>query len=75
LSLYEADCGDPDLPVNVSTNVYNSTLEGTELFYHCNPGLVPEGQIRAVCTANGSWIPSPADLVCTKPPPGNHMVC
>ena len=33
------------------------------MFYRCNPGLVPEGTMRAVCTRNG-WSPNPMDLRC-----------
>jgi len=41
---------------------YTST-EGSVVFYSCDPGLVPEGRMRAVCTENG-WSPKPADLNC-----------
>ena len=35
------------------------------MFYRCDPGLAPEGRMRAVCTRNG-WNPNPADLCCTQ---------
>ena len=34
------------------------------MFYSCDPGLVPEGRMRAVCTGNG-WSPNPAGVSCT----------
>ena len=33
--------------------------------YSCDPGLVPEGRMRATCTRNG-WSPNPADLNCSE---------
>ena len=42
---------------------YTDTTEGSEVFYSCDPGLVPEGRMRAVCTRNG-WSPNCADLRC-----------
>ena len=35
------------------------------VFYSCDPGLVPEGRMRAVCTENG-WSSNPADLNCSS---------
>ena len=40
------------------------TVKGSEVFYSCDPGLVPEGRMKAVCTRNG-WSPNPAELCCT----------
>ena len=58
------DCGPPVAPRNGSLESYNDTTEGSEVFYSCNQGLVPEGRMRANCTRNG-WSPNLADLVCT----------
>ena len=58
------NCGLPVAPQNGSLESYTSTINGSEVFYSCNPGLVPEGRMRAVCTENG-WSPNPADLRCT----------
>ena len=51
-------------PRNGSLESYTSTTRGLKVFYSCDPGLVPEGRMRAVCTVNG-WSPNPADLSCT----------
>ena len=58
------DCGAPVAPQNGSIKNYTDTTEGSEVFYSCESGLVPEGRMRAVCTLNG-WSPNPADLCCT----------
>ena len=58
------DCGPPGDLQRGSLESYTTTTEGSEVFYSCNPGLVPEGRMRAVCTRNG-WSPNPADLSCT----------
>ena len=50
-------------PRNGSLESYSDTTEGSEVFYRCDPGLVPEGTLTAVCTRNG-WSPNPADLRC-----------
>ena len=57
------DCGPPTTPRNGSLENYTDTTEGSVVFYRCGPGLVPEQQMRAVCTENG-WSPNPADLNC-----------
>ena len=61
--LTSVDCGPPAVPRNGSLESYTDTTEGSEVFYSCDPGLVPEGRMRAVCTRNG-WSPNPADLNC-----------
>jgi len=55
------DCGPPSVPRNGSLQSYTITTEGSVVFYSCDPGLVPEGRRRAVCTENG-WSPDPTDL-------------
>ena len=59
------DCGPPVTPQRGSLEGYSDTTEGSEVFYSCSPGLVPEGRRRAVCTRNG-WSPNPANLNCTE---------
>ena len=59
------ECGLPIAPQNGSLESYTNTTEGSEVFYSCDPGLVPEGRMRAVCTRNG-WNPNPAELCCTE---------
>ena len=59
------DCGPPDNPQNGSVVNYTDTTDGSEVFYSCNPGLVPVMGMRAVCTGNG-WSPNPANLSCSE---------
>ena len=63
--VFAVDCGSPGDPRNGSLESYTNTTEGSEVFYSCNPGLVPEGRMRAVCTSNG-WSPNPAGLSCSS---------
>ena len=58
------DCGLPGVPHRGSLDNYANTTVGSEVFYSCNPGLVPEERMRAVCTRNG-WSPNPTDLSCS----------
>ena len=57
------DCGPPFPPQNGSLEDYTNTTEDSEVFYRCDPDLVPEGRMRAVCAKNG-WNPNPASLTC-----------
>ena len=63
VNFFLVDCGAPVAPRNGSLESYTDTTEGSEVFYRCDPGLVPEGRMRANCTRNG-WSPNPADLSC-----------
>ena len=66
-NLTSVDCGSPGNPQNGSLESYTNTTEGSEVFYRCDPGLVPEGRMRAVCTENGwSLLTYAALLVCTN---------
>ena len=65
LFITPANCSDPAVPRNGSIDPYQNTTEGAEIFFRCNPGFVPAGRMRAVCGADGRWIPDPADQVCT----------
>ena len=58
------DCGSPVAPQNGTLESYTNTSNGSEVFYSCDPGLVPVGRMRTVCTENG-WSPNPVDLNCT----------
>ena len=62
--LPSVDCGPPVAPRNGTLKTYTSTTEGSEVFYSCDPGLVPEGRMRAVCTESG-WSPNPGDVSCS----------
>ena len=61
--VFVADCGPPGAPQRGSLENYTNTTEGSEVFYRCDTGLVPEGRMRAVCTRNG-WSPNPAGVSC-----------
>ena len=63
LTIISVNCSSPVAPRNGSLENYTNTTEGSEVFYSCNPGLVPEGRMRAVCTREG-WSPNPDDLRC-----------
>ena len=67
LSLFSplADCGLPVAPRNGSLVNYTGTTHGSEVIYICDPGHVPEGRMRVVCTENG-WSPNLDDLNCTE---------
>ena len=67
--LLVVDCGPPVAPQNGSLESYTYTTVGSVAFYICDPGLVPEGKMRAMCTATG-WSPDPAGLSCIKPSTG-----
>ena len=58
------DCGPPTPPRNGSLENYTDSTEGSVVSYSCDPGLVPEGRMTALCTGN-RWSPNPADLYCT----------
>ena len=74
---HAATCREPLPPQNGSVDDRSSTNDGYMVVYYCNPGFLPDVQMIAVCsTANGIWVPQPADLVCTKQShdlPGNSM--
>ena len=63
-TLSSVDCGPLIAPRNGSLENYIDTTNGSEVFYSCDPGLVPDGRMRTVCTVSG-WSPNPADLNCT----------
>ena len=58
------DCGPPVVPQHGSLESYTDTTEGSEVFYSCDPGLVPDGRMRSTCTESG-WSPNPTHLNCT----------
>ena len=64
--LCAANCGVPAPPDNGTIVNYTSTLEGSVVNYQCNPGFGPLGEMSAVCAANGSWSPDPADVTCRE---------
>jgi len=46
---------------------------GSEIFYQCDQGSIPEGRMRAVCEGTLSWSPNPADLVCSRAAAGGNI--
>ena len=65
VSSTSVDCGPPVAPRDGYLESYTNTTEGSEVFYSCDPGLVPEGKMIALCTENG-WSPNPVDRNCTE---------
>ena len=61
---FSVNCDPPVSPQRGSLENYTNTTEGSEVFYSCDQGLVPEGRMRTVCTRNG-WSPNPAELSCS----------
>ena len=55
--LSPVNCSDPTPPTDGSTDPYQNTTEGAEIFFRCNPGFVPARRMRAVCGADGRWNP------------------
>ena len=58
------DYSPPPAPRNGSLERYTDTTEGSVVFYSCDPGLVPELWMRAMCMEDG-WSPNPANLHCS----------
>ena len=76
---HAATCRQPLPPQNGSVDDRRGTNDGYMVNYYCNPGFLPDVPMIAICTTvNGSWVPEPADLVCTKQlhnVPGNCSNC
>ena len=53
-----ADCGPPPVFLN-GTVSYQNTTEGSEAHYHCDDGFNLEGEMTAVCRADGRWSSTP----------------
>ena len=52
------DCGPP--PVFRNGNVsYQNTTERSEAHYRCDNGFTLEGEVTAVCRADGRWSSTP----------------
>ena len=62
----------PNAPENgIIENIQSiSTVGGAQIFFKCNPRYIPAERMRATCvspdgvSADGTWTPDPADLVC-----------
>ncbi len=66
LTPHIAGCGLPPSPTNGYVDDFESSEEGAELVYECNPGLLPTGRNISTCIA-GDWVPDPAALLCSCP--------
>ena len=60
------NCGVPIPPDNGTVVNSTGTLEGSVIYYQCNPGFIPLDVMSAVCTAVGSWSPDPANETCRE---------
>ena len=55
---FSVDCGPPSVFYN-GTVSYQSTTVGSEASYHCYDGFTLEGEMKAVCRADGRWSYTP----------------
>ena len=70
-----ANCGSPPAFLNGTVN-YRNTTEGSEAQYHCDDGFTLEGELTAVCRADGRWssICRPLTGSICKPDPMNNVL-
>jgi hypothetical protein len=53
-------------PLNPPAGVVITTVvEGSVIIYKCEEGLVIEGEVMALCGADGEWRPHPTSLNCS----------
>ena len=57
-------CSTPTVGSNVSVESYSSGVEGSQITYYCQPGLLPSEKMVANCTSDGTWSPDPAGHDC-----------
>lgn len=54
--IYAANCSAPIITnPGVVVKPYNSTVEGTALYFKCDSGFLPNERRVAVCQSNGQW--------------------
>ena len=58
LNSITVDCGPPPVFLN-GTVSYQNTTEGSEAHYRCDDGFTLEGEMTAVCRADGRWSSTP----------------
>ena len=58
-------CIAPPVPTNAHISFQSSSvyIEGTKVTFQCDN--VSHAALTSVCQANGSWTPSPSELVCS----------
>ena len=57
-------CSYPTVDPSVRVESYSSRVEGSQVTYFCQPGLVPSERKVATCMSDGSWSPDPSHLEC-----------
>ena len=60
------NCSTPISANGVVIESYNSTTEGSMIYYRCKQDLLPNDRIRSVCSGNQKWIPDPTEHVCQE---------
>ena len=58
-------CNYPNVGPNVSVEGYSNGVGGSQITYHCQPGMLPSDRFVAICGDDGSWSPNPDNHVCT----------
>lgn len=58
------NCSTPEPPHNGSLMQFNYTLEELRVLFWCDNGFIPREHTLAVCQADGTWKPNPADTIC-----------
>ena len=59
------NCTTPTLPINATIEAYNCTQIGAVIQFHCNKSYAPTKWRTAECQLNRTWVPDPAQLICT----------
>ena len=54
----------PTVGPNVTVEGYTNGVEGSQITYYCQSGLLPRGWMMVVCTNKGQWRPDPTSLEC-----------
>ena len=52
---FSVNCSTPQFAQGVIIEPYNSTTEGSVIFYSCDVGFFPNESQSAVCQSNGVW--------------------
>ena len=68
------NCSDPSPVAGVTFRPFSDTTEGANISFNCGPGLEPQREDVSVCS-NGSWVPDPANRICSPPPSSEGIIC
>ncbi len=63
------NCSDPSPVAGLTFGPFSDTTEGANISFKCEPGLELQREDVSVCSSNGSWVPDPAERICSIPPP------